>query len=142
MILSVKLLQRRQTKMNNREYEIIRYLINGVAATLIHYGTLTFIIKTLGFSSIGLANLIAAVVGITASFFGNRYFVFQNNNDTIPSQMLKFGSLYITIAALHGLILFFWADVMSLDYRIGFLVATTIQVLISYLGNKRWVFGT
>ena len=55
----------------------VRYLINGLAATAVHFVVLTFNLKVLGWGSAGIANLVAAVFGITASFLCSRYFFFQ-----------------------------------------------------------------
>ena len=57
--------------------QVARYIVNGLFATAVHYGVLTFCLTVLQLPSAGVANLIAAVFGITASFFGSRYFVFR-----------------------------------------------------------------
>jgi len=41
---------------------------------------------------------------------------------------------------LHGLVLFGWTDVMGFDYRVGFVLASGIQVALTYVGNKHLVF--
>lgn len=120
--------------------EVLRYVFNGLCATAIHYAVLTFNMKVLAMGSAGAANLIAACVGITASFLGNRYFVFAGTSGSFFGQAARFGGLYAAIALLHGAVLFVWTDLMRLDYRIGFLVATAVQVSLSYVGNKRLVF--
>lgn len=120
--------------------EIIRYVINGLLATAVHYGILTFNLKILNIHSAGLANLFAAFFGISTSFVGSRYFVFKKCDEHIARQAIKFVVLYACIACLHGVVLFFWSDVCKLDYRIGFLFATALQVLVSYAGNKMLVF--
>jgi len=120
--------------------EIVRYVINGLLATVVHFSVLTFNLKILVVSSAGLANLIAALFGITASFLGSRYFVFKGHNEHIARQAVKFGLLYACIAFLHGIVLFVWTDMYKFDYRIGFLFATALQVMISYVGNKVLVF--
>ena len=56
------------------------------------------------------------------------------------TQALKFGGLYGVVAFFHGLVLLIWTDLYALDYRIGFLIATVVQVSLSYLGNKLLVF--
>jgi putative flippase GtrA len=94
----------------------------------------------LDLSSAGLANLLAACFGIASSFLGNRYFVFKGYHASILSQAISFSVLYGFIALLHGLILFVWSDCFKLDYRIGFLVATLFQFVLSYIGNKKLVF--
>lgn len=119
----------------------MRYAINGVAATAVHYGVLTINLRVLEFSSAGLANLVAALFGITASFIGSRYFVFQKADGSLLLQAMKFSGLYGAIAVLHGAILLLWTDWMRYDYRVGFLIATIIQVALSYVGNRRMVFN-
>ena len=107
----------------------------------VHFAVLSFNISVLGVRSAGLANGLAAVAGITTSFIGNRYFVFRSHDESIASQATKFGGLYVATAVAHGLTLFAWSDIGGLDYRAGFLVATAIQVILSYVGNKKLVFG-
>jgi len=126
--------------MNAHVQEMARYGINGLAATALHYGVLMFNLETIEIPSAGLSNLIAAVFGISASFLGSRYFVFGNTNEPILKQAIKFSGLYGAIALLHGLVLLLWTDWYGLDYRLGFLIATAIQVSLSYLGNKFLVF--
>jgi putative flippase GtrA len=126
--------------LNYRTIELFKYGTNGLVATAVHYGVLKFNLTVIGISSAGIANLIAACFGISTSFLGNRYFVFQSNDPKILSQALKFSGLYGAIALLHGFILFVWSDWFGLDYRIGFLIATFFQFVLSYIGNKKMVF--
>lgn len=118
----------------------LRYLINGLAATGIHFLVLTFNLKVLGWSSAGLSNLVAAVFGIAASFLGSRYFVFNHSTESLGAQLYRFILLYVAIALLHGALLYVWVDVYMLSYVIGFVIATFMQVACSYLGNKLMVF--
>jgi putative flippase GtrA len=118
----------------------VRYLINGLAATAVHFVVLTFNLKVLGWGSAGIANLVAAVFGITASFLGSRYFVFQGAAEPVLNQIYRFIFLYAAIALLHGALMYIWADHYRLNYIAGFVVATGMQVLCSYWGNKRMVF--
>ena len=122
--------------------ELICYAINGLVATAVHYGVLTFNVEVLSIPYAGPANLIAAVFGITSSFLGSRYFVFRTVEEPMLTQAMKFSGLYSAIAILHGFVLLLWTDIMSYSYSIGFLIATLIQFLLSYLGNKKWVFAT
>jgi putative flippase GtrA len=121
--------------------EVVRYGINGVVATSVHYAVLVFNINVLGMESAGTSNLIAAIFGISTSFLGNRLFVFPGRARTWRAQLLRFGRLYLVIAVFHGTALWVWSDVANLDYRSGFLIATAVQTILSYLGNKHWVFS-
>ncbi len=123
--------------------ELTRFVINGLIATAVHYGVLSLNLEVLGFGSAGLANLCAAVAGIAASFLGNRFYVFSGSvQQAWLPQALKFSGLYGAIAVLHGAVLWLWTDQFGLDYRIGFLIATALQVSLSYIGNKLLVFNT
>jgi putative flippase GtrA len=122
--------------------EIARYLANGLVATAVHYAILTFSLEVLMVPAAGLASLVASIFGITASFFGSRYFVFRQYSQTIARQAAGFALLYAAIACLHGLVLAVWTDLYGLDYSWGFLVATCLQMGLSYWGNRRLVFRT
>lgn len=128
--------------MNAHSAELARYVVNGLVATAAHYATLKFNIEVLNLPSAALANMLAAVVGITVSFFGSRYFVFRKTEESIAQQIIKFSALYGVTAVLHGLTLFVWSDWLKHDYRTGFLLATGVQVSLSYFGNKFLVFKT
>jgi putative flippase GtrA len=117
-----------------------RYIVNGVVATAVHYAVLQFNLTVLGIPYAGLANLLAATVGITTSFLGSRYYVFRAHAGSILHQFAKFGLLYACIALLHGSVLWVWTDINKLDFRIGFLLATALQVILSFWGNKVLVF--
>lgn len=121
---------------------IFRYLINGIFATIVHYGVFTFNLNVLNFTSAGLANMSAAVVGIGTSFLGSRYYVFCETDKPVTIQAMKFGLLYGALAVLHFLVLLVWTDWLGFDYRLGFLMATGFQVSLSYIGNKFMVFKT
>lgn len=120
--------------------EVARYLVNGVVATAVHYGILKFNIEVLHIPLAGIANAIAAVFGITVSFLGSRYFVFAGRPGSIARQGTLFVAVYAAIALLHALVMYVWSDWLGNDYRIGFLLATGMQMAFSFLANKFWVF--
>jgi putative flippase GtrA len=128
--------------MKSQCEELMRYIINGLVATVVHYGVLSFNLHVLAIPSAGAANLVAAIFGITTSFLGSRYFVFNRIDEAMLPQALKFSGLYGAIAIVHGCVLLVWTDWLGFDYRLGFLIATAFQVSLSYLGNKKLVFNT
>lgn len=128
--------------MSRPAFEILRYGVNGILATVVHYAVLTFNLQVLSMPSAGLANMVAAVFGISTSFLGSRYFVFRHTKEGILTQAAKFGGLYGVFALVHGIVLFLWSDWTGYDYRQGFLLATAVQIAGSYLGNKFLIFKT
>lgn len=120
--------------------ELFRYVVNGLVATAVHYLVLHANMTVLEFRSAGLANFFAALFGIASSFLGSYYYVFRSKQGPILRQFAQFGGLYALMALLHGCALWLWSDHLGLDYRIGFVAATALQVCLSYLGNKYIVF--
>jgi putative flippase GtrA len=120
--------------------ELLRYLVNGVLATGVHFLVLTANVEIFSFDSVGLANFVAAIFGSSAAFLGNRYYVFRKRHVSVAGQLAKFSGLYLTMACFHGLALFVWSDLLGWNYIQGFVLATAMQILLSYLGNKLWVF--
>ncbi len=120
--------------------EMARFILNGIIATGVHFSILTLNLQVYGMQSAGMANLTAAIFGITVSFLGSRYFVFKKHQEPIISQVVLFLLLYASIACMHGLVLYVWTDVSGFDYRSGFVFATILQVSLSYWGNKSLVF--
>lgn len=123
-----------------RAAEALRFVANGIAATAAHYLVLVLLLDGVGLRSAGVANMLAAAVGITASFLGSRHFVFRAAAGRALPQLARFWVLYLLLALLQGLILFLWTDLAGLDYRIGFLIGTAVQAAGAYLGGRSWVF--
>ena len=117
----------------------LRFLANGLFATGAHFAVLATLIEVVKLDSAGAANLLAATVGVPVSFLGNRHFVFRSAAQPLFGQALRFVALYAATALMHGAALFGWTDLGGLD-RNGFLLATGLQVVISYLGNRWLVF--
>lgn len=120
--------------------EVFRYIVNGLVATAAHFSFLTILVEFFEVESAGLANLIAAALSISVSFLGSRYYVFKNTDQPWYRQASKFVLLYLSIALVHGAVMWLWSDHFGFDYRLGFLIATCFQVAGSYLGNKFLVF--
>lgn len=120
--------------------QFVRYLINGFVATAINFVTLSLFIGLLPQGMAWFASALASCFGITASFLGSRYFVFPNALGHVGIQVGKFIGVYGTTACLHALVLFVWSDCWHLPWEIGFILATVLQVAISYLSNKYFVF--
>jgi len=121
--------------------QVARYVVNGLAATAVHYAVLVTCLEVFHVPVAALANVIAACFGIATSFLGSRYFVFRRPDQPLAAQAARFGVLYAAIALLHGAVLGVWTDWWRFDYRWGFLIATGLQVACSYWGNKHLVFA-
>ncbi|WP_226498500.1 GtrA family protein [Ferribacterium limneticum] len=120
--------------------ETARYAINGAFSTLVHFSVLSVAIEGFDMPSASLANLLAACIGITTSFIGSKYYVFRRHRDPLHEQAAKFVALYGVIALLHAGVMALVTDIGGVNYRIGLVLATALQVLLSFSGNRRLVF--
>lgn len=118
-----------------------RFVINGIYATVIHYSVLVFLMELLNFQLAWVANGTAAVVAISFSFLGNRYFVFRSKNPKLIDQISRFYIVYALIAAVHSSVLYLWTDLLLLKYQVGFIIATLVQLIISFTASKYMVFA-
>ena len=119
---------------------LMRYVLNGLLATGVHYLTLSVMIGPLGVRPVGLANLVAAITGTAASFAGNRQFVFNVVASPVKRQALHFAALYAVLALVHSACMYVWCDMLKNDYQLGFVLATGLQFFLSYFFNNKLVF--
>jgi putative flippase GtrA len=122
------------------QHQPVRYILNGIAATCVSYAVLYAGLHLAHIPSAGVANFLAAIIGITVSFFGNRHFVFPGSRESVWHQLARFWLLYAVLALMQGAVMFIWSDLAGLDYRAGFLLGTFLQMVCSYFGGKHWVF--
>jgi putative flippase GtrA len=87
-----------------------------------------------------LAYWIGALFGITTSFIGSRYFVFRKADRPVMRQAVKFVGAYVVIAVLASGVVHVWSDLLHYDSNLGFILATGVQVTLSYFTNKKLVF--
>jgi putative flippase GtrA len=127
--------------LSDSQREFARFIVNGVAAAAVHFCVLSFLILVAKLPSAGAANFLAAIAGMSASFLGSRYFVFRNHTAGVGAQLWRFAAFYALFALVHAGVLYLWSDLWGLDFRIGFILATGLQVLMSFSANKLLVFA-
>ena len=70
----------------------------------------------------GFSNFYAFLFGSISSFLGNKFFVFKyTKNSKILMQVFKFCFLYLSLAILHGIALYWWSDINNYNYITGFI---------------------
>jgi|GEM_PF-1286438 len=118
----------------------VRFIVNGLAATATHYLSLLLLADLLGMRPVGLANFIAAALGVVVSFVGNHHFVFrstQKKQETVG----RFLGVYGVMTVAHGVAMYLWADLALLPKTPGFVLITGGTAVANYLLGKLWVFA-
>lgn len=120
--------------------EAARYVVNGLMATFVNWAVMRLCLDVWHLPWASLAYWIGAVFGITTSFIGSRYFVFRKHDRPMMRQAIKFVGVYVVIALLASGVIHVWSDWLRLDSNLGFILATGVQVALSYFCNKKLVF--
>ena len=120
--------------------EVSRYILNGLVATLVHFSVLTVNMQVFEMRSAAVANGFASIIGIAVSFLGSKFYVFRKYDGRIAGQAMAFFLLYACISCVHIGVLFFWSDFLGFKYQVGFIIALFVQVVVSFFGNKLFVF--
>jgi len=125
--------------MREEAGRVLRFVLNGLFATAVHFGVLAGLVEGAGMGSAALANTLAAVCGITVSYAGNRSFVLRSR---APHRRagVRFLACYAAVVSLHGGAMALWADIGGLDYQIGFLLFTGAAAVLTYVLNRFFVF--
>jgi len=130
----------RDIKTKKLSEQFFLFFINGLLATFIHFITLLLLVN---FSPLnyGFSNFYAFLFGSISSFLGNKFFVFKyTKNSKILMQVFKFCFLYLSLAILHGVALYWWSDINNYNYITGFIVITLFNLIISFTFNKYLIF--
>jgi putative flippase GtrA len=122
------------------ERQKLRYVLNGVAATLVHYLTLRVLIQLLPGTDVGLCNMGASVAGITASFLGNRHLVFAQTQKWVGKQLAQFLVLYGVLASIQGALMHGLVASWGLNITLAFLICTAFQFVAGFSVNKYFIF--
>lgn len=125
--------------MGEEAGRVIRFGLNGVAATAVHYAILVALVEGAGLGSVGLASAFAAAGGIAVSYLGNHYYVLRADiahHKAAP----RFLVCYAIVIGLHTGLMTIWADWAGLSYSLGFVLFTAIGATLTYLLNRFYVF--
>ena len=120
-------------------HSIVRFTINGLVATVVHYLAMVFAIYFLGITWFSVAYAFAFLFAVVTSFWGNKRFVFQHHQ-VQDFQFVKFVTLYLGLLFMTSLTMWAVSDYGGLHYNTGFIIAVTLQFIGGYLGNRYLIF--
>ena len=140
------MLQKLITKIFSKSpYTFLKFIVNGLFATFVHYVTM-LLISNYVISIYLISYGIASIFGILTSFLGNKFFVFTNSNknhspsNTAFKQLRSFLLLYGLIVLICSILMGVLSDLLHINYNLSFMVALCVQTLLSFFGNKCYVF--
>jgi putative flippase GtrA len=106
----------------------------------VHFVVLVVAVDVVHIDNLAVSNFLAGVAGISSSFIGNKFYVFQVRHGSIHYQAIRFVVFYACILSAHTFVISLLTDYMGMDYRISFVFASALMLVISFLSNKYLVF--
>lgn len=117
---------------------IIRFLLVGVASTLIHVGT-AYGLSRLFDLGIQISNIVGFTAAFFLSFLGHRKYTF-NVNDRQGERILRFFCTSLFGLISSSFILYVTTSRLMLPVEVGFISVVVIVPLTTYLLSLLWVF--
>ena len=115
----------------------VRFLIVGGINTAVGYGTFAAVIFLGGHYFV--ANIIATAVGITVSYFLNKYFTFRQYKKSF-TEIIRFISVYFLSFMLGNVVLYVMVGIMSISPYSAGALNLIFTTLISWFGHKYFSF--
>ena len=131
----------------------IKYLFVGVLNTVVGVGTeiLVYILFGVPFSFgsnqqtavyiILIASIISQIVGVTHSYFWNKYFTFDTKKKSLW-EFIRFILVYAFSFTLSLLLKFLLNKTFGINIYIVSLITTFLTIIISYIGHNYFSFKT
>ncbi len=121
---------------------VIRYVFFGGLATLVNLGVY-YLLRMAFKIDIVTANIISVAVAIVFAFFTNSMFVFESKARGFRqhfSEFVKFVSARLSTMVIEVGGVWFMAEVIHIDDRIGKLLIQFIVLVLNYIFSKFLVF--
>jgi putative flippase GtrA len=115
----------------------VRFLIVGGINTAVGYGTFAAVIFLGGHYIV--ANVIATAVGMTVSYFLNKYFTFRQYKKSF-TEIIRFISVYFFSFMLGNVVLYVMVDIISVSPYLAGALNLIFTTLISWFGHKYFSF--
>jgi putative flippase GtrA len=115
----------------------VRFLIVGGINTAVGYGTFAAVIFLGGHYIV--ANVIATAVGMTVSYFLNKYFTFRQYKKSF-TEIIRFISVYFVSFMLGNVVLYVMVDIISISPYLAGALNLIFTTLISWFGHKYFSF--
>lgn len=122
---------------------VVRFVLVGGAATVVHAGSTVLLIEGFGMASAGLAAALGAVAGMATSYLGNWAWTFRAAGSGAGGHgryLPRFLAAYLLVLAFNALTVHVLADRMGVPYAIPLALALSLSPVLTFLLNRHFVF--
>jgi putative flippase GtrA len=113
----------------------------GVAAMLVHLGSVALILVPLGLAPL-VANVLAFLIAFQISHAGHRRLTFQSSSSAPASQSrLRFFAVALASFALNELMYWVLLRYTNLDYRLALAIVLVLVSAVTFFLARNWAFS-
>lgn len=126
-------------RLYHAQRDIIRFIIIGGLATIVHYISALIAHHILGLSPLW-ANFIAFCTAFNVTYIGNYFWVFEADTDH-RSSLPKSLTVSLTGLLISQTIVWTLTEKLSAPFHLTLIAAVTLVPLVTFTLNRFWVFG-
>lgn len=119
--------------------EIFKYIVGGLSTTVICWTTVFGLVEIFEIHYLLSVNIATGFVYLY-SYMINKVFVFGDRGGQHVVKGSKFILLQVTLLALTNLLMFMSVSIYDIDYRVGVVVTSILNAVISYICMKSAIF--
>lgn len=134
MFYTVKLCKQLKLLFKRKE---MRFLFVGGINTAVGYGVYAFCI--FGGLHYVFAQFISTVIGVTNSYFWNKYFTFQKKQKS-AREIVRFITVYAVSYTVNLCLLYVLVDRLHMSEYLAGVLGLSVTTLISYFGHNKFSF--
>lgn len=130
----------RRDCLQERWFALLRYVVVGAFATLVHYVVLAIAVDLLRWPPVG-GTVSGALVGALVAYVGHRHVSFRSGR----AHQLALPRFFLVVSlgvCSNGAIVWVGTVVAGLHYWIPQLIATSVTVLLTFSLHRAWTFPT
>lgn len=120
-------------------FQIMRFGIVGVIASLVHFSCVVFFVQLLHWQPL-IANIVGFSIGVQVSYWGHRTFTFRDSDAShrvaYPRLVTLQAGNFIANEGLFSLFLSF-----HLPYQVALLIVLAIMPIFTFMISRAWVFA-
>ena len=119
-----------------------RFVLVGIIATLVHYLVILCLVDLLSLLEPTPATVVGSVFGIATAYIGNYHYVFGVDDKRHHHYLPRFVITYLIVMIIHASVMYLFAEILLLPYELGFITATALSAMTTFMANNLIVFGS
>lgn len=130
------------SRMINRHWGVVSYLIFGVLTTLVNF-LVYYLLYNLLFCTAALCNAFAWIVAVLFAFLTNKPFVFKSYDwscKVVLSELFRFVSCRMVSGLLETAAIWLFVDIICWNGNLIKIFVSLIVILLNYIFSKWVVF--